>query len=167
MSQPSDAPPFTTADLYDAHGDELQVALPLFRDFGAHVRFSGAISTIRALEDNSRVREAVQQPGAGRVLVVDGGGSLQRAMLGDQLAAMAVAKGWAGVVIHGCIRDSAAIATMALGVKALGTVPAKTDKHGEGLVDLPVRFAGVDFVPSHYLYADEDGIVVAARALLP
>lgn len=156
---------FTTADLFDAHAAALQVALPVFRDYGGRRRFSGAISTVRALEDNSRVREAVQAPGAGRVLVVDGGGSLQRAMLGDQLAAAAAHNGWAGVIVHGCIRDSAAIAAMALGVKALGTCPAKTDKHGQGLVDLPVSFAGVHFHPGHYLYADEDGIVVASRPL--
>ncbi|MEO0422244.1 MAG: ribonuclease E activity regulator RraA [Pseudomonadota bacterium] len=156
---------FATADLFDDHGDRLQIALPLFRDYGGRVRFHGAISTVKALEDNSRVREAVKSPGEGRVLVVDGGGSLQRAMLGDMLAADAVANGWAGVLIHGCIRDSAAISGMALGVKALGTCPAKTDKRGEGLADVPVRFAGVTFAPGAYLYADEDGVVVAEGAL--
>lgn len=156
---------FATADLFDDHGDRLQIALPLFRDYGGRVRFHGAISTVKALEDNSRVREAVKSPGEGRVLVVDGGGSLQRAMLGDMLAADAVANGWAGVLIHGCIRDSAAISGMALGVKALGTCPAKTDKRGEGLPDVPVRFAGVTFAPGAYLYADEDGVVVAEGAL--
>ncbi|MEM9387540.1 MAG: ribonuclease E activity regulator RraA [Pseudomonadota bacterium] len=156
---------FATADLFDDHGDRLQIALPVFRDFGGRIRFHGPISTVKALEDNSRVREAVKSPGAGRVLVVDGGGSLQRAMLGDLLAADAVANGWVGVVIHGCIRDSAAIAGMSLGVKALGACPAKTDKRGEGLVDAPVRFAGVTFSPGHYLYADEDGVVVSEGAL--
>ncbi len=156
---------FATADLFDDHADQLQIALPLFRDYGGKVRFHGPISTVKALEDNSRVREAVKSPGEGRVLVVDGGGSLQRAMLGDLLAADAVANGWSGVLIHGCIRDSAAIGTMGLGVKALGTCPAKTAKRGEGLADVPVRFAGVTFVPGHHLYADEDGVVVAEAPL--
>ncbi len=154
-----------TADLYDAHAATLQIALPIFRDFGGNVRFHGEISTIQALEDNSLVRAAVATPGAGRVLVVDGGGSLQRAMLGDMLAQEAVDNGWAGLVIHGCIRDSRAIGSMPLGVKALATTPAKTEKRGQGLRDVPVRFAGVHFTPGHYLYADEDGIVVATAAL--
>jgi regulator of ribonuclease activity A len=156
---------FATADLFDDHADRLQIASAGFRDFVARTRFHGAIATVKAYEDNSRVREAVGSPGEGRVLVVDGGGSLQRAMLGDMLAQKAVDNGWSGIVINGCIRDSAAIARMPLGVKALGTVPAKTDKRGEGLADVVVRFAGVTFTPGHWLYADEDGIVVASTAV--
>lgn len=154
-----------TADLFDEHADRLQVASAGFRDFGGRIRFHGEIATIKAYEDNSRVREAVGSPGKGRVLVVDGGASLQRAMLGDMLAQKAVDNGWSGIVINGCIRDSAAIASMALGVKALGTVPAKTQKQGEGLAGVVVRFAGVVFTPGHWLCADEDGIVVASQPL--
>ncbi|MEO0971547.1 MAG: ribonuclease E activity regulator RraA [Pseudomonadota bacterium] len=161
----TETPQLATADLYDDHAAHLQVALPIFRDYGGHRRFGGPIATVQALEDNSLVREAVKSPGEGRVLVVDGGGSLQRAMLGDLLAADAVRSGWAGLIIHGCIRDSAAIARMALGVKALGTCPAKTDKRGVGVVDIDVRFAGVTFSPGAFAYADEDGIVVAAHDL--
>ena len=155
-----------TADLYDAHGEALQVATPLLRDFGGRPAFGGPITTVKAFEDNSKVREALGEPGEGRVLVVEGGGSLRCAMLGDNLARMAADNGWAGVVVHGCIRDAAVIAEIPLGVKALATNPAKSVKRGKGERDDVVRFADVTFTPGHYLYADADGLVVAAEALL-
>ena len=154
-----------TADLCDDHADRLQIAELSFRDLGGKKRFHGQIETIKAFEDNSLVREAVATPGQGKVLVIDSGGSTRRAMLGDLLAEKAVKSGWEGVIINGCIRDSAAIGEMALGVKALGTCPLKTDKRGLGDKNVPLRFAGVDFVPGHYVYADEDGIVVSETAL--
>ncbi len=150
-----------TADLCDHHSDRVQMAEEAFADFGGRILFSGQIQTIKAFEDNSKVREAVGEAGTGKVLVIDGGGSMRRAMLGDLLAEKAVANGWNGIVINGCIRDSAEIATMDLGVKALGTHPCKTEKRGLGDRDVAVRFAGVDFIPGHYLYADEDGIIVS------
>ena len=153
---------FKTADLCDAHEDSVRVLdLPL-RDFGGRIAFSGPVSTIRALEDHSRVREAVAEAGEGRVLVIDGGGSTRRSMLGDNLAAMAATNGWAGVVVHGVIRDTEAIGQLALGVKALGTCPRKTDKRGQGLRDVPLQFGGTDLAPGDWLYADEDGVVVFA-----
>lgn len=158
---------FATADLCDAHEDEDSVrvlALP-WLDLGGRTAFHGQVSTIKACEDNSRVREAVAEPGKGRVLVVDGGGSMARAMLGDLLAAKAVENGWEGIVIIGAIRDSAAIATMDLGVKALGRCPRKTDKHGEGLRDVSLEIAGVRVEPGFWLYADADGVIVSGRAL--
>lgn len=155
---------FKTADLCDSHED-LQVCEPLFRDFGGKVRFSGPVSTIKCFEDNSLVREAVNEPGEGRVLVVDAGGSLRCAMLGDLLAAAAVANGWSGVVMYGLIRDSAEIGGMALGVKALGTLPLKSVKRGIGERDVPVRFGGVTFTPGDYVYADEDGLLCSGRPL--
>jgi len=157
---------FHTADLCDDHEDELQVAAPIFRDYGGLDRFFGPISTVKAHEDNSLVREAVAEPGGGRVLVIDGGGSLRRAMLGDLLAEKAATNGWAGVVIHGCLRDSEAIGQLKLGVKAMGTLPLKTAKRGEGQRDIPVRFADVTFTPGHWLYADPDGVIVCAEKLL-
>ncbi|MBI1317634.1 MAG: putative 4-hydroxy-4-methyl-2-oxoglutarate aldolase [Candidatus Hydrogenedens sp.] len=156
---------FKTADLCDHFADQVQIAEEQFLDLGGRPYFSGAIETIKAFEDNSLVREAVASNGEGKVLVIDGGGSMRRAMLGDQLAAKAVQNGWSGVIINGCIRDSADISEMDLGVKALGTHPLKTDKRGLGDKNVPVRFAGVDFVPGHYLYADEDGILVSAKPL--
>ena len=154
-----------TADLYDAHGDRLQVAESAFRSFGARVAFHGPVATVKCHEDNSHVKAALAEPGHGRVLVVDGGGSRRRALVGDQIAASAVANGWAGVVVWGCIRDSAVVAGLDLGCLALGTVPAKTEKRGEGQRDVPVSFAGVRFEPGAHVYVDADGLVVAPEAL--
>ena len=153
--------PKGTADLCDEHGEAVQVCEPLFRPYGGRHAFSGPVSTVRCFEDNSRVKEAVEGPGEGRVLVVDGGGSRRRALLGDKLGDAAVRNGWAGVVIHGCIRDSAALGQMNLGVRALGTMPLRSEKRNEGERDVPVRFAGVTFRPGDYLYVDEDGIVLS------
>ena len=156
---------YLTADLYDAHGDDLQVALPLFRDYGGRAEFHGPVVTLKLHEDNSLVRETLGEPGAGRVLVIDGGGSLRCALLGDNLARMAAANGWSGLVIHGCIRDSVEIAKLPVGVKALATNPTKSLKRGEGQRDVVVRFADVSFVPGCHLYADADGIVVSLEPL--
>lgn len=156
---------FKTADLCDRYAEALQIAEEPFVDLGGRLRFCGRIETIKAFEDNSKVRECVAEDGKGKVLVVDGGGSTRRAMLGDMLAAKAVENGWSGVLINGCIRDSAEIGDMDLGVKALGTHPCKTVKRGLGDRNVPVRFAGVDFTPGHYLYADEDGIIVSETEL--
>jgi regulator of ribonuclease activity A len=154
-----------TADLCDEHGEALQVCEPVFRPYGGHVAFAGPVSTVRCFEDNSRVKEAVEGPGQGRVLVVDGGGSRRRALFGDKLGAAAVRNGWAGVIVHGCIRDSAVLGRMNLGIRALGTMPMRSEKRGEGERDVPVRFAGATFHPGDYVYADEDGIVVARAPL--
>ena len=157
---------FKTADLCDQHSDKLQICEPGLAGFGGRARFHGRISTIKCFEDNSLVREAVGEPGDGRVLVVDAGGSLRCAMLGDMLAAKAVENGWAGVIMNGLIRDSADIASMDLGVKALGTHPLKSVKKGVGERDVEVRFAGVRFVPGEFVYADEDGIVCSGDVLV-
>lgn len=154
-----------TCDLCDRHDAQVRVLeLPL-RDYGGRIGFDGIVSTIKAYEDNSLVRDAVAEPGNGRVLVIDGGGSLRRSMLGDLLAAKALENGWAGVVVFGAIRDSAAIGAMALGVKALGTCPRKTDKLGQGLRDVPVRFGGLVIRPGEWLCADADGVVLADAVL--
>jgi regulator of ribonuclease activity A len=155
-----------TADLCDEFTDEVDACEPLFRDFGGELRFGGAIATIKCFEDNSLVREITGESGNGRVLVIDAGGSMRRAVVGDVLAKKAVDNGWSGIVVYGCIRDSAALATLPIGVKALGTHPVKTDKRGEGQRDVVVRFGGVTFRPGEWLYADEDGIVVARRQLI-
>lgn len=157
---------FKTADICDDHPDKVQVAEPIFGDFGGRDVFYGSISTIKAHEDNSLVREAVAEEGKGRVLVIDGGGSLRRSMLGDMLAEKAVANGWAGVIIHGALRDSLDISQMDIGVKAMGTIPLKTDKRGEGQRDIPVHFADVTFTPGEWVYADHDGIVMTPENVL-
>lgn len=156
---------FLTADLCDRHEDKLRVVEPMFASYGGKPAFHGPIATLKLFEDNSLVRKAVESPGEGRVLVIDGGGSLRRALVGDQLAALATRNGWAGLVVYGCIRDSRAIGEMDLGVLALDTHPMKTVKRNIGETDVTVTFGGVDFVPGHWLYADEDGVVVSATAL--
>ena len=158
-------PTLATADLSDQHPDEVQIAAPGFRDYGGHALFFGAISTVSCLEDNSKVREALEEPGAGRVLVVDGQASMRCALLGDMLAALGAKNGWTGVVVNGCIRDAAVIAETAIGVKALGTHPKKSVKRGLGEREAPLHFAGADFVPGHWLCADRDGILVCPHAL--
>jgi regulator of ribonuclease activity A len=160
---------FSTCDLCDEFdgraGYALRVVEPIFRSYGGRPAFHGQIATLKLFEDNSLVRERLGEPGNGRVLVIDGGGSLRCALVGDQLGLLAVANGWAGLVVHGCIRDSAVIATQAIGVRALGTHPRKSVKAGVGQRDVAVSFAGITFTPGEWLYADADGILVAARAL--
>jgi regulator of ribonuclease activity A len=154
-----------TADLCDAYADRLQVCEPLFQSYGGVTAFGGAISTVRCFEDNSRVKEAIESPGQRRVLVVDGGGSRRHSLFGGNLGRAAVQNEWAGVIIYGCIRDSAALARLPLALRALGTMPLRSERRGEGERDVPVRFAGVTFRPGDFVYADEDGIVVAHEPL--
>lgn len=157
---------FKTADLCDKHGNEISVTQPIFRDFGGNISFCGKISTVKCFEDNSLVREALKSPGDGQVLVIDGGGSTRRALVGDLLAQAGADNHWAGIVVYGCIRDSGVIATINIGCKALATLPLKTEKKGIGETNISVHFADVDFVPGHFLYADEDGIIVSPKNLL-
>ncbi|MEO9325797.1 ribonuclease E activity regulator RraA [Nocardioides sp. C4-1] len=149
-----------TADLHDKHGDALLSCYLQLRQFGARTRFRGTIATVRCHEDNVLVKQALSEAGHGKVLVVDGDGSLHRALLGDVIGELAVGNGWEGVVINGVVRDSAALATLDLGIKALGTNPRKTPKLGLGERDVPVAFGGVVFVPGATLVSDEDGVVV-------
>jgi regulator of ribonuclease activity A len=154
-----------TTDLCDTHEGQVRVVAPMFRSYGGRKAFCGPIATLKLFEDNGLVRKALEGPGNGRVLVIDGGGSLRRALVGDQLAALGVANGWSGIVVYGCIRDSRAIAGMDIGVFALATHPQKTQKKNQGDSDIPVCFGGVTFAPGEWLYADEDGVIVSERAL--
>lgn len=158
-----DAP--ATADLSDEHPDTIALA-PILRDFGGRRRFSGPVRTVELYEDNSLVRAALEEPGGGAVLVVDGGGSLRCALLGDRLGELAVANGWSGVVVHGCVRDIAALARLDLGVKALAAHPRKSVKRGGGKRDVPVTFGGVTFAPGCFVYADEDGVLASESPLV-
>jgi regulator of ribonuclease activity A len=161
---------FATCDLCDAHEEDFSGAFrvlpPVFRDFGAAGRFAGRVATVRCMEDNSRIREAVNSPGEGRVLVVDGGGSVRRALVGGNLAAAAAKNGWAGIVVDGAVRDAAELAACGIGIKALALMPMRSVKRGEGQHDLPVVIQGVAVRPGDWLYADEDGIVLGATSLL-
>ena len=156
---------FATADLYDEFGEELQIATPMFNDYGGNKQFSGPASTIKVFEDNSLVRAALEEPGEGKVLVVDGAASLRCALLGDMLAELGVKNGWVGVIVNSCIRDSVMIGKMEIGVKALDTNPRKSVKKGLGERDVTVSFADVTINPDDYIYADEDGFVVAKNKL--
>jgi regulator of ribonuclease activity A len=149
-----------TADLYDERGEELQ-SLPLqLASFGGAAAFDGPIRTVRCHEDNALLKSILSTPGEGSVLVVDGGGSLERALMGDMIAQLAADDGWAGVVIHGAVRDRVALAAIPLGIKALGSNPRKSTKTGAGEADVPVAFGGVTFRPGAHLWADADGVLV-------
>lgn len=156
---------FATTDLCDEYGDEIQIADPIFKSFGGRPAFCGPISTVKLFEDNSFVRQALEEPGNGQVLVVDGGGSLRCALLGDLLAELAINNGWNGVVVFGCVRDTQEMAEMDLGVIALAAHPRRSEKRNEGQRDVPLTFAGIHITPGNMLYADADGLIVAKRKL--
>lgn len=149
-----------TADLYDARGEELASLSLQLNDFGGLVAFDGPVRTVRCHRDNALVKETLSTPGRGAVLIVDGGGSLESALVGDLIAGSAAANGWAGIIVYGAIRDREVIKTLAIGVKALGTNPRKSTKTGAGEVDNPVTIAGVTFAPGRHVWADSDGVLV-------
>ncbi len=165
----SNALVFATCDLCDAHKSDLsgrfRVLPPVFRSFGAHQRFAGPVYTVKCYEDNTPVKAAVESAGEGRVLVVDGGASLRRALLGGNLGAAAARNGWAGVVVDGCVRDVAELAVCETGIRGLASVPLPTERRVTGLTQIAVQIQGVWVHPGDWLYADEDGMVVADRNL--
>ncbi|MDR6199725.1 regulator of ribonuclease activity A [Microbacterium sp. SORGH_AS428] len=149
-----------TADVYDERGEQLDSLALQLRDVGGRQAFDGPVRTVRCHRDNALVKAVLQTPGDGAVLVVDGGGSLESALVGDIIAGAAVENGWAGIVVFGAVRDAAVLATLPLGVKALGTNPRKSAKDGVGDVDVPVEIAGVVFAPGRHVWADADGVLV-------
>ncbi len=155
-----------TTDLCDRYGDRLQVAEPLFRDFGGRAAFAGEIETVRVLEDNALVRRILETGGQGRVLVVDGQASRRCALVGGRLAALAAANGWSGLIVNGCVRDVGEIGAAAVGVKALAACPRPPAKSGAGEQGVVVTFAGVSFTPGHRLWGDADGLVIAPPELV-
>jgi regulator of ribonuclease activity A len=154
-----------TTDLYDDFEDSCETCATQFGDFGGRKRFFGRIRTVRCFHDNVLFRQLLGEPGDGCVIVVDGEGSTARALMGDMLAARARDNGWAGVIINGAIRDSAEIATVDIGVKALGVNPAKSDKKGEGETDVELHIGGACFRPGEWVYCDEDGVLVSPEEL--
>lgn len=157
---------FTTADLCDAFPNLIQVAEPLFQEYGGNSSFAGPIDTLRVFEDNALVRQALESAGRGRVLVVDGGGSLRCALVGGRLAALARSNGWSGLLINGCVRDSAELSKVPVGIRALNSSPLRSGKNGRGERGVKLTFAGIEFSPEQYLYADGDGILLGTRNLL-
>ncbi|WP_199665399.1 ribonuclease E activity regulator RraA [Simplicispira hankyongi] len=162
-------PFFSTCDFCDLHKTDdsgaFRVLPPSLSSFGGKRVFAGPVSTVKCFEDNALVKAALDTPGEGRVLVVDGGGSLRRALVGGNLAAAAAANGWAGVVVDGCVRDAAELAAASVGICALGLMPLPTTKRGEGQRDVAIQVLGVSVRPGDWLYADQDGIVVSTTAL--
>ncbi len=156
---------YLTPDLCDAYPELVKVLEPMFSNFGGRDSFGGEIVTIKCFEDNSLVKAQVELNGKGKVLVVDGGGSLRCALLGDMLAEKAAKSGWEGIVIYGCIRDVDVIAQVDLGVQALASHPLRTEKRGIGDLNVPVTFAGVTFKPGEFIYADNNGVIVSPSAL--
>jgi len=156
----------STTDLCDEYGESVRVVAPGYHHFGGKKRFHGRVVTLRCPEDNSRLKELMSTPGDGRVLVVDGGGSLRRALLGDMIGKALLEQGWAGVVVNGAVRDSAELAALDLGIMALGVMPRRSNKNGEGQVGIPVELGGVVCTPGDALFADEDGVVLIDPALL-
>lgn len=157
--------PVSLPDLCDTHAEKLTVLEPVFHDFGARECFSGPVATVKCFEDNSVVKQTLGEPGEGRVLVVDGGGSLRCALLGDMLAALAAQNGWAGIVINGCVRDVEITRGIEIGIRALRAYPVRSEKRGEGQRDVPLWFAGAVVHPGNMLYADANGIAVAEEDL--
>lgn len=162
---------YITPDLCDAYPDKVRVVAAMingcqFRNYGGRRSFGGEIITIKCFEDNSLVKEHAANPGHGKVMVVDGGGSLRKALLGDMIAENAVNHGWEGIIIYGCVRDVDAIGGLDLGVQALATIPLKTEKRGIGDYAIPLEFGGVTFNPREYIYADNNGIVVSETPLV-
>ena len=157
---------FSTPDLSDKHGDAVIALDPIFQNYGGLLNFYGEIQTVKCFEDNSLVKQLVAEPGLGRVMVVDGGGSLRKALLGDMLAKQAVENGWAGFVIYGCIRDAEIIAGLPIGVRALNTSPVKTEKKGVGELGSPVRFAGARLGCGQFIYADINGVLLSDSRLI-
>ncbi len=160
-----DAQSLSTADLVDAHGDEVRSCTVPFRQFGARTRFFGRVRTLKTFEDNALIKQTLSTPGAGAVLVIDGYASLRCALVGDIIAGLALENGWSGLIIWGVVRDSVTLGTLDLGIKALGTNPWKSSKQGGGALDVPVSFGSVEFRAGDWLYSDEDGILVSNRAL--
>lgn len=154
-----------TADICDGHDDEVVVLDRPFRSLGGRHRMAGPAVTLRLFEDNSLVRDAVAEAGEGRVLVIDGGGSLRRAVVGDNLARQAADNGWSGILVHGAVRDAAILATIDLAIHAVGTSPRRTEKRGLGDREVAVTFCGATIRPGDWVVADEDGVLVAERAL--
>ena len=161
MTKKKNEPQISTPDLCDAYPERVQVLEPILHNYGGRRAFGGKVATVKCFDDNSVVRKRLEESGEGRVLVVDGGGSVHRALMGGDLAALGAANGWAGVILYGCVRDIDEIRETDLGVQALAVVPRKTRKRDVGELDVPLNFGGVNFHQGDWVYADNNGVIVA------
>lgn len=166
MKNPIEKRTFFTTDLCDAHPSVVAVVDPIFKDFGGSKSFSGEIVTLKIFEDNALVRELLETDGTGKVLVIDGGGSLRCALVGGNLGVLGAKNGWRGIVVFGAVRDTLELAQAQIGIKALAANPMKSNKKGVGDSNINVKFGGVTFCVGDWLYADEDGIIISPKKLL-
>jgi len=157
---------WTTPDLYDEHLEDVQTLMPMLDHFGGIESFCGQVVTVKCFEDNSVVKSQAAEPGDGRVMVVDGGGSLRCALMGDQIALTAHKNGWAGILINGCVRDVVDMMSMEFGIMAIASTPRKSTRRGEGQLDIPIHFGDVTFHPGDWVYADLNGVLVSRVSLL-
>ncbi len=156
---------YNTSALCDIYLDQVDVVEPMFSNFGGCASFAGQVTTIKCFEDNGLIRETLEQDGLGRVLLIDGGGSLRRALLDAELAAIAEENEWEGIVVYGCVREVDELEDMSIGIQALASIPVGAPSQGIGEVDIPVNFGGVTFLPEDYLYADHTGIILSQEPL--
>ncbi|EKO5151588.1 ribonuclease E activity regulator RraA [Vibrio fluvialis] len=156
---------YNTSALCDIYLDQVDVVEPMFSNFGGCASFAGQVTTIKCFEDNGLIRETLEQDGLGRVLLIDGGGSLRRALLDAELAAIAEENEWEGIVVYGCVREVDELEDMSIGIQALASIPVGAPSQGIGEVDIPVNFGGVTFLPEDYLYADNTGIILSQEPL--
>ena len=156
---------YNTSELCDIYQDMVDVLEPMLCSFGGRASFGGVITTVKCFESNGLIREVVKENGVGRVLLIDGGGSMRRAMVGGNLAVNGAKNGWAGILVHGCVRDVDELGAAQIGIRALGTHPMRTAKLGTGEVDVAVQIGGIWVRPGDWVYADDDGVVISDRAL--
>ncbi|MBO0214668.1 ribonuclease E activity regulator RraA [Vibrio sp. Vb2880] len=156
---------YNTSALCDIYLDQVDVVEPMFSNFGGCASFAGQVTTIKCFEDNGLIRETLEQDGLGRVLLIDGGGSLRRALVDAELAAIAEENEWEGIVVYGCVREVDELEDMSIGIQALASIPVGAPAQGIGEVDVPVNFGGVTFLPEDYLYADNTGIILSQEPL--
>ncbi|MBF4256233.1 ribonuclease E activity regulator RraA [Vibrio anguillarum] len=156
---------YNTSALCDIYLDQVDVVEPMFSNFGGSASFAGQLTTIKCFEDNGLIREVLEQDGLGRVLLIDGGGSLRRALIDAELAALAEENEWEGIVVYGCVREVDELEEMSIGIQALASIPVGASNQGIGEVDVPVNFGGVTFLPGDYLYADNTGIILSPEPL--
>ncbi len=156
---------YNTSALCDIYLDQVDVVEPMFSNFGGCASFAGQITTVKCFEDNGLIRETLEQDGVGRVLLIDGGGSLRRALIDAELAALAEENEWEGIVVYGCVREVDELEDMSIGIQAMASIPVGANNQGIGEVDVPVNFGGVTFLPEDYLYADNTGVILSQEPL--
>ncbi|WP_339386648.1 ribonuclease E activity regulator RraA [Vibrio caribbeanicus] len=156
---------YNTSALCDIYSEQVDVVEPMFSNFGGRASFSGQITTVKCFEDNGLIRETLDQDGIGRVLLIDGGGSLRRALVDAEMAALAEENEWEGIVVYGCVREVDELEEMNIGIQAIASIPAGSPATGTGDTDVPVNFGGVTFLPEDYLYADNTGVILSQEPL--